>query len=57
MKYSKAWSGLQVALDQIHGSYEDSFQLLFNWAAQMEISSPDSIVQKNRIGSKGYLLH
>ena len=45
LKYSKAWSGLQVALDQIHGSYEDSFQLLFNWAAQMEISSPGSIVQ------------
>ena len=45
LKYSKAWSGLQVALDQIHGSYEDSFQLLFSWAAQMEISSPGSIVQ------------
>ena len=33
LKYSKAWSGLQVALDQIHGSYEKSFQLLFKWAA------------------------
>ena len=33
LKYSKAWSGLQVALDQIHGSYEKSFQLLFNWVA------------------------
>ena len=45
LKYSKAWSGLQVALDQIHGSYEESFQLLFNWAAQVEISSPGSIVE------------
>jgi hypothetical protein len=45
LKYSKAWSGLQVALDQIHGSYEESFQLLFNWAAQIEISSPGSIVK------------
>ena len=45
MKYSKAWSGLQVALDQIHGSYEESFQLLFNWAAHVEISSPGSIVE------------
>ena len=33
LKYSKAWSGLKVALDQIHGKYEESFQLLFNWAA------------------------
>ena len=46
-----SWSTLkfgQVALDQIHVSYEKSFQLLFNWAAQIEISSPGSIV-KNRI--------
>jgi hypothetical protein len=44
LKYSKAWSGLQVARDQIHGSYDESFQLLFNWAAQLKISSPRSIV-------------
>jgi hypothetical protein len=44
LKYSKVWSGLQVARDQIHGSYDESFQLLFNWAAQLEISSPRSIV-------------
>jgi len=45
LKYSKAWSGLKVALEQIHGKYEESFQLLFNWAAQLEISSPGSRVQ------------
>jgi hypothetical protein len=45
LKYSKAWSGLQVALQQIHGTYEESFQLLFNWARQIEISSPGSIVE------------
>ena len=45
MKYSKAWSGLQIALDHIHGSCEESFQLLFNWATQIEISSPSSIVE------------
>jgi hypothetical protein len=33
LKYSKAWSGMKVALDQIHGKYDESFQLLFNWAA------------------------
>ena len=30
LKYSKAWSGLKVALDKVHGTYEESFQLLFN---------------------------
>lgn len=45
LKYSKAWSGMQVALNQIHGKYEESFQLLFNWKAQIEISSPGSIVE------------
>ena len=45
LKYSKAWSGLKLALDQIHGTYEESFQLLFNWAAQLELSSPRSRVQ------------
>jgi hypothetical protein len=33
LKYSKAWVGMKVALDKIHGKYEESFQLLFNWAA------------------------
>ena len=36
LKYSKAWSGLKLALDQIHGKYEESFQLLFNWVAHLE---------------------
>ena len=30
LKYSKAWSGLKLALEQVHGKYEESFQLLFN---------------------------
>ena len=45
LKYSKAYSGIQLALQQIHGKYEDSFNLLFNWKAQMEITSPGSIVE------------
>jgi len=45
LKYSKAWSGMKVALEQIHGKYEESFQLLFNWAAQIAKSSPGSHVQ------------
>ena len=45
MKYSKAWSGLKLALDQIHGTHDESFQLLFNWATQLELNSPRSRVQ------------
>ena len=25
LKYSKAWSGMKVALEQIHGKYEETF--------------------------------
>jgi len=30
LKYSKAWSCLKLALEQVHGKYEESFQFLFN---------------------------
>jgi len=33
LKYSKAWLGMKLALEQIHGKYEESFQLLHNWKA------------------------
>ena len=54
LKYSKAYSGMKLALQQIHGKYEDSFKLLFNWKAQMEITSPGSIVEIDvqKIGKK-----
>jgi len=62
LKYSKAWSGMKLALEQIHGKYEDSFQYLFNWKAEIELRSPGSIVEINlqKVGkkstSKGFLL-
>jgi len=54
LKYSKAWSGMKVALEQIHGKYEESFQLLFNWKAQIEKVSPGSLVEieLEKIGTK-----
>jgi hypothetical protein len=45
LKYSKAYSGMQLALQQIHGKYSESFKMLFNWKAQMEITCPGSIVE------------
>jgi hypothetical protein len=54
LRYSKAWSSLKVALDQIHGKYEESFQLLFNWASQLQQSSHESFVEieVDKIGKK-----
>ena len=45
---------MKVALEQIHGRYEESFQLLFNWKAQMEISQLGSIIEieVEKIGKK-----
>jgi hypothetical protein len=51
LKYSKAWSGMKVALEQIHGKYEESFQLLYNWKAQL-VSSLGSIVEIELRGKK-----
>jgi hypothetical protein len=45
LKYSKSWSSLKVALEQIHGKYEESFKLLFNWVAQLEEASHGSHVE------------
>ena len=61
LNYSKAYSSMQLALQQIHDKYEDSFNLLFNWKAHMEITYPGSIVEiyVQKIGKKndlrGYL--
>lgn len=45
LKYSKVWAGMKLALENIHGTYEESFQLLFNWAAEMERVSPGSLIE------------
>ena len=54
LKYSKAYSGMQLALQHIHGKYEESFKLLFNWKAKMEITCPGSIVEIDveKVGKK-----
>lgn len=54
LKYSKVYSGMKQALNQIHGSYEESFQMLYNWKAQIELSSPGSIVEieLEKVGKK-----
>jgi hypothetical protein len=43
--YGKAWSGRQAALEQIHGLWEESFQILFNFKYELERRSPGSIIE------------
>ncbi|XP_078153161.1 uncharacterized protein LOC144548368 [Carex rostrata] len=43
--YRKAWLGRQGAIDQIHGKWEESFQLLYNFKAELEKRCPGSIVE------------
>ncbi|XP_048545609.1 uncharacterized protein LOC125524614 isoform X1 [Triticum urartu] len=45
LKYSKAWAGITLASEQLHGKYDDSFQILFNWKSEIEKRSPGSIVE------------
>ena len=45
LRYSKAWASMKLALDHIHGKYEESFQNLFNFKAELEEKSPGSIVE------------
>jgi hypothetical protein len=52
LKYSKAWASMKLALQHIHGKYEETFQLLVNWKAQMELISPGSIVEIEVEGNK-----
>jgi len=54
VKYSRAWAGMKLALNQVHGTYTDSFQELSNWAAQIEKTSPGSLVEIDvkKVGKK-----
>jgi hypothetical protein len=54
LTYNKAWSGRRAALNQIHGSWEESFQLMYNFKAELEKRCPGSIIEIdcNKVGSK-----
>lgn len=42
--YSTVWKGKQRAMDWIYGSYDSSFDWLYRFKAQIEKTSPNSIV-------------
>ena len=45
LKNSKSWAVMRLALDKVHGKYEESFQLLFNWRAEIEKKFLGSFVE------------
>jgi predicted transglutaminase-like protease len=45
--YNKALSGRQVAIDQIHGSWEESFHLLYNFKIELENKCLGSFIEIN----------
>ncbi|WVZ96919.1 hypothetical protein U9M48_042499, partial [Paspalum notatum var. saurae] len=43
--YDTVWKGRQKALVELHGSWEESFQMLFNWRAEVMARSPGSVIE------------
>ncbi|WVZ72240.1 hypothetical protein U9M48_020734 [Paspalum notatum var. saurae] len=45
ISYYVAWDGRQMALDEVLGGWEDSFEHVFSWKREIETRSPGSIVE------------
>lgn len=45
ISYYVAWDGRQMALDEVLGDWEDSFETAFSWKKEIETRSPGSIVE------------
>ncbi len=43
--YDTVWKGRQKALKEIHGSWEESFQLLFSWREEVMKRSSGSVIE------------
>ena len=43
--YGTVWSGRQIAAEKIFGTWEESFALLFNFKAEVELKMPGSVVE------------
>lgn len=54
ISYYVVWDGRQMALDEILGRWEDSFQHVFSFKAELERRCPGSIVEieHERVGNK-----
>jgi len=45
LSYFKVWSGKKYALEDLHGTWEESFQMLWRFKAALEDCCPGSIVE------------
>lgn len=45
VSYFKIWAGKELALEQIHGTWEESFDQLYNFKAELQKRCPGSIVE------------
>jgi hypothetical protein len=43
--YDTVWKGRQMAMDELFGTWRQSFQMLFNWRAEVLQRSPKSIIE------------
>jgi hypothetical protein len=45
LSYFKVWSGMKLATEDVHGNWEESFQMLWRFKAALEESCPGSVVE------------
>ena len=45
LSYFKVWAGKKAAMDELHGSWEESFSMLWRFKAALEETCPGSIVE------------
>jgi len=45
ISYDTVWRGREIALMEVYGSWEDSFELLYRWKAEVLKRSPGSVVE------------
>jgi hypothetical protein len=54
MSYNKVWEGRQLALNGLHGTWDESFRMLWSFKDELEATCPGSIVEidckKNKKG-------
>ena len=57
LNYHTVWKGKQKAATSLYGSWEESFRMLYNYKAEIELRSPGSIVEIDTTTSEGERIH
>lgn len=53
LEYHTVWKGKQKAATSLYGSWEESFRMLYNYKAEIELRSPGSIVEIDTVTNEG----